>query len=348
MTQPEPTAQPRTERARVLVTGATGFLGGHCASTLSGRYHIIATGRNAATLARLKSSGVEVEPIDLTSRDATERLAAHQPDVVVHSAALSSPWGARAEFDTANITATEAVLKACVEVGARLVHLSTPTLYMDGCDRLLIDEEAPLPPSFVNDYATTKYEAEQRVLASPVPAAILRPQAIVGAGDAAVAPRFERIASRGFFPMIRGRDPLLDLTHVANVVQAIEACCDKLLAGAWTQTETFNITNGDPRLLSAIAQAFLDARVAAGHSDPVRRLRFPHRLLTIFARLAEAVAFDAREPIVTRYSVDLLATSRTLSIEKARRMLGYQPEANTIDQAFAQYFAAARSAVVAS
>lgn len=327
-------------KARVVVTGATGFLGGHCARALSGRYQLVASGRNQATLSMLQSPEITVDRVDLSEPSACDKLSEHRPDLIVHCAALSSPWGKPTHFEAANVTGTQTVLDACQSVGARLVYISTPSVYMNGTDRLNVDEQVPLPDEFVNDYARTKAEAERRVKASSVAAVILRPQGIIGAGDAAIAPRFERLTDRGIFPMIRGCDPLLDMTHVDNVVAAIASSCAKLLDGAWDTCQVFNVTNGDPRRLSELGGAFLNAKNAAGAAKRVRRLQLPHGVLAGLAQLAEFAARDRHEPIVTRYAVELLATSRTLSIDKARSLLDYDPTPNTIETAFSDYFAA--------
>lgn len=326
---------------RIVVTGATGFLGGRCVRALTDDYEVVAMGRNERALARLDRGGVIAERVELADRSAVDRLLSHAPDVIVHAAALSSPWGRREDFESANVVATNHVLEACRRSGSRLVHVSTPALFMNGTDRLMIDEDDPLPETFVNHYAASKARAERRVRESSIPTVILRPQAIIGAGDPSIAPRFLRIANRGVVPMIRGRDPLIDMTHVQNVARAIAASCAVLLRqDSWEGAETFNITNDDPRPMSNLLRSFLDAWERANGRSTIRVLELPRPLLGWVARAAEAIAgLNHREPALTRYTVELLATSRTLNIAKARRMLGYQP-VHSIEDAFSEYFAA--------
>ena len=89
-------------------------------------------------------------------------------DVVFHCAALSSPWGKYEEFYKANIIATKNVLKAMELFDIKkIVHVSTPSIYFNFQDQFEIKEEF-IPTKFVNNYAKTKYEAEQLVLNSSV------------------------------------------------------------------------------------------------------------------------------------------------------------------------------------
>ena len=120
---------------RVLITGATGFLGGAVAERLARAHEVVATGRNRAVGARLEALGVVFEPADLCDRSRVLSIA-EGADAVVHCAALSSPWGPSEAFERANVVATESILDACLEHAVpRLVHISTPSVYMGAGDR---------------------------------------------------------------------------------------------------------------------------------------------------------------------------------------------------------------------
>ena len=86
----------------VLVTGATGFLGGALTRRLLGDgVRVVALGRNQEKLRELKSLGATTLPCDLADLSDDMRLDAC--DVVVHAAALSSPWGRARDFERANV-----------------------------------------------------------------------------------------------------------------------------------------------------------------------------------------------------------------------------------------------------
>jgi nucleoside-diphosphate-sugar epimerase len=305
----------------VIVTGASGFVGGHIVRALAQRgIRVTATGRNPIALAA-HSKYATCTPLDL-SKDALGSLL-DNADAIVHCAALSSPWGRESDFLSANVTATERLLAAALAAGVqRFVHLSSPSIYFDFIDRLDIREHF-IPQERVNAYARTKWLAElavQRAFAAGLPTVTLRPRAIFGEGDAAIMPRILSVAEHGSFPLFGGGHALIDVTYVGNVVHAVllalEAkhdCCG----------HSFNITDGISltvrELLDAIFQS-LQLRV---------RLRYvPRSLALSVAALVEAKArFSSQqsEPRFTRYGVGVLSYSQTLNIDAARLQLGYQP-----------------------
>lgn len=241
---------------------------------------------------------------------------------VVHSAALSSPWGTRQAFEQANVEGTREVLAACRQHSVRtLVHISTPGLYFNFQDRLAVREEDPLPPP-ANLYAKTKAMAEQLVRSEDYldSSVILRPRAIFGPHDNTLLPRLLRVAQGGSLPLMRGGKAWLDLSYVDNVVDAVELSLAR--AAAQPLRATFNISNGEPiqvrELFAALASAFaLNVRL--------RHVPYPAVALAAWCMEALGNLRPSWEPPLTRYSAGLLAYSQTLDLTQARRELGYTP-----------------------
>jgi 2-alkyl-3-oxoalkanoate reductase len=178
--------------ARIVVTGATGFVGGRIAARLRERGdEVVALGRR--TTDELAVSGVEQEVVDLTDAAAIEVvLERYGPvDALVHAAATVG-----ADLDEVRIVnrdATRALVDAALAIGLpRFVHLSTTSVYdRDALGDTEIDEDAPLvtaaswPDGAPEPYALTKAEAEgevQRAIAAGLSAQILRPPAVLGVG----------------------------------------------------------------------------------------------------------------------------------------------------------------------
>jgi len=315
---------------KILVTGGTGFLGRHLVWRLAANSaEVVFTGRNGAAAAQVMAAlpptlraAVRYVEISHGAGDAAHRLrdGAAGAGAIVHCAGLASPWGSRAAFRRANVASTAEVLAACAAHGiARLVHISTPSIYFSYRDRLGIGEDAPLPPP-VTEYARSKREAELMVLAAALPqCVVLRPRAIFGPWDQALLPRLVRLMRYGRVPLLRGGGALLDMTYIDNVVDAVLL---SLRVPAAAQARVYNISNGEP-----IAVADLFGRIAAGFALPVRPVHRPYALADLAVRLLELVARLAPgwEPPVTRYSLGTIAFSQTLDLRRAREELGYAP-----------------------
>ena len=323
----QPQEGPRGELhgARVLVTGATGFLGGHVAERLRGAgAEVIAHGRSDR-LDGFAASGLDTARADISDRDATCAIFAQVgPEFVVHCAAKSAPFGPRAEFERANVDGTENVVRASRLIGVRgFVHISTPSVYCSGQPLRLVREDAPLPRHAINHYAATKREAES--LITGVPSVILRPRAIFGPGDTALFPRLLRALEGGRLPIIGDGKNIVDLTYVDNVAQCIERALERLRSDPNSVNgHTYNVTNGESihlwDLIGELAQRF---------EKPKPRKRIPYGVARKIAGLSEGWHRATRskgEPRLTRYSVDSLALDATLDIGAARGDLGYEPE----------------------
>lgn len=319
---------------RIVVTGATGFLGGALARHLVATRpwtQVVGLGRDPARGRALQAQGIEFVAIDLTDQAAVHR-ALRGADIVVHSAALSSPWGRRADFVAANIDATDHVVAACIARQVRrLVHISTPGIYHDGRPHLDIREDHPLPARAVNDYVATKLIAERRVFercaAGGVSALALRPRAIFGHGDTAILPRLAQALRGGRLRRIGSEDCRVDLTHIDNAVDAIVLAID----ASWRLNgRVYNISNGEPVAIWGVVDRLADA---LSLPRPTRRMSKPLALALASGVEAWYRRFRPdREPPLLRYGIELLSVDMTLDIGRARAELGYRPRV-AIDEA---------------
>lgn len=303
---------------RVLITGATGFLGGALVRHLAGQgWQVTAAGRDASKLAALKTTGCAVLAQDLAQAPIYNVSA----DAVVHCAALSSPFGRLADFHAANVLATQNALNTARRSGAeRFVQISSPTVYFAMRDQEGVRETLPLPKP-INHYALTKAAADHAVMAtSDLHTTILRPRGIYGAGDTALLPRMMAAARRGPLPLLRKGAASIDLTHVSDVCRAIEAA----LGATTASGDVFNISGGEPLSVrhivdSACARLGVNARWRALPLPPLR----------LIARTLEGV--NARlphqpEPRITPYTLGLFAYRQSLDISKAQAQLNWSPE----------------------
>lgn len=308
------------KKERVAVTGATGFVGKRlCQMLVEKGYDVVALGRNREVGVALQQVGcrfVEVEMRDLAGLG----QAVEGVGTVVHAAAKSTVWGKYSEFYDSNVLGTENVIDACRRKNVqRLIYVSSSSVYFDFRDRFDIKETDPLAESFASHYTETKALAEQRVRsAEGLEWMILRPRGIFGPGDQAIVPRALRIARKGYFPLVRGGEVLVDLTYVDNLVDAIEA---GLGAGSEAWNEVYNVSNGEPvRIVD-----FFDA-VMEGLGMSPKKVFVPMLLLKLAAVAMEGGArvLASREPALTRYTAGLLSYHQTLDTQKTKALLGYE------------------------
>ena len=313
---------------KVLVTGATGFLGGALARRLHhDGYHVRASGRNQEKGEELQRLGIDFIKADLSRPQEVDALC-QGIDMVVHSGAFSSLWGDPAEFWSSNVEGTRHIVDAVLKHKiSRLIHISSPSVYFAFKHDENIREDADLPDRFVNDYTYSKYKAEEEVqkgVSQGMSCLILRPRALYGPGDTAIFPRILRTLESGRLKIIGSGTNLADLTYIDN---AVEACVCALRVPITESGRIYNVTDGTPLplwpLLTSMAQQL-------GYPRPTRRVplwiaRWAARFLEKYHRLFRPHS----EPLFTEYSVGILGYSLTLNIDRARIELGYRPQVSS-------------------
>ncbi|MCA8902768.1 MAG: NAD(P)-dependent oxidoreductase [Hyphomonas sp.] len=304
----------------VIVSGATGFLGGAVVRhLLQERVPVIALGRNRAKLDEAQQAGATILRRDI-SQDVL-LPAGLQADCFIHCAALSSPWGRRAEFEAANIDGTRNALSLARQAGAsRFIFISSPSVYFRFADQDLVPEDTPLPPP-VNAYAETKVAAEQLVQsAEDMHSVILRPRGLYGPGDTALLPRLLRAARRGPLPLMRDGVAATDLTFINDVAEAVRAA----MSAAGPSGRVYNVSGGEALSVRRVAEA---AGERAGIAVRWRSLPWGAvRAATQASEFVSRLRPGQPEPRVTAYSAGLFAFRQTLDISRIRAELGWAPK----------------------
>jgi 2-alkyl-3-oxoalkanoate reductase len=152
---------------------------------------------------------------------------------------------------------------------------------------------------------------------------VLRPRAIIGAGDTVIVPRVIRAFEAGRLRVIGDGRNICDFTSVKNIAHAVYLALvsEKEISG-----RVFNITDGNP---VAIWQLVEDTLKELGFYPELKQINY--RLVFAIATIGELVnrIFNLGEPVLTRYGVGLLKYSQTLDIENARQFLDYEPLVTT-------------------
>ncbi|MEV0680072.1 NAD-dependent epimerase/dehydratase family protein [Actinosynnema sp. NPDC050436] len=285
---------------RLAVTGATGFVGG-------------AVARAARAL------GWEVHGYGSRDWDIALGPLADPPEVdaVVHAAAAVTDWGDDERVRRVSVDGTRHVARTFP--GARLVHISSASVYDPFVPTVHAPESAAPVTRYLTAYAAAKADAE-RVLAGRPDTVVLRPHAVYGPGDPTLLPRV--------LGAIRGRSLVIvgdgrvsqSLTSIDNLVAAALAACTG-------EPGVYNVADARPVVLRDALRELLRER-----GLDVRLRHLPLRAAWHAAGVAEwawRLAGAADPPRLTRYAISHLGYERTLDLTAAREGLGYRPAATS-------------------
>jgi nucleoside-diphosphate-sugar epimerase len=306
--------------SRVLVTGASGWLGAAVARDL------LAAGHEVRTLQR-RPSGVEgAEDVlgSVTQPDAVER-AVQGVDAVVHLAAKVSFAGDEADFVAVNIEGTRTLVRAAKRTGVhRFVFVSSPSVAHTG--EAIMGEDAPpaQPERARGAYARTKAAAELVALGADAPGfavVAVRPHIVWGPGDPQLVARVQQRAAAGRLPVVGSGAALVDSTYLDDAVSGIRAALD---AAEQVHGNAYVLTSGEPRPISELFAGFC---AAAGIAPPSRRV--PAGAAKAAGSVVEAVwrvRPGADEPPMTRFLAEQLSTAHWFDLRRTMRDLHWRPE----------------------
>lgn len=310
---------------RAMVTGATGMLGSYIVECLRDQgWSVRAVVRSRERGAWLTRMGAELVDGSLEDADALA-AAAVSCDAVFHAAAAIGAGGDWERYRRGNVEGTTNVVGAAAEAGARLVHVSSTSVY--GADRYFdepTDEQVPLPELPPHDvYGRSKQEAEAIVLAAhragTVWASVVRPPVMYGRRDRQFAPRIAPVLERGLFPRIDGGRTTLSLVHARNVAEGaiLAATSDTAGGKIFLLANDFPVTVTD---LVRCAEAGLGRRIyAPAVPGPVGKAGFA---------ALEGVLKALGHGDVARHATGtfrMLTRDNPFTSERARRELGWAP-----------------------
>jgi nucleoside-diphosphate-sugar epimerase len=307
---------------KVLITGATGLLGGHLIKELQQRNEDIrALVLPIENADKLENQGVKVVRGDITDAS-TLGPAVQDVELIFHLAGMMGVWRPLSDYRLVNVTGSENLYKAAQKAGVRrYVHTSSHTVYGLGYGRFLTEKDALRPDP--DPYSLTKAEGDRMMrrlmLNSKVETVILRPGTFFGPGDRLHFGRMAQKMKDGKGVIIGRGDNALPFCYVTDVVQGF------MLAAYHENApgNVYNITNDRPltqlELFNAIADAVDGVR-------PTRHL--PYLPIYYGSIVAERVVarVTRTKPVVTQLGAMMFGSDNRHSVEKARRELGYEPK----------------------
>jgi nucleoside-diphosphate-sugar epimerase len=302
----------------IVITGATGFLGGAMARALSARGQVVrALVRKDSDGTSLDAMGIERVVGDVLATTTLAR-AFEGASAVIHCAGKLGRAGAvEDEYRRVHVEGTKNVLEAARAAQVpRVVHVSSPGLLgpITGADA---DEDAPAQPT--NVYERAKAGAERAVrefeAVHGLRVVIVRPEFVYGPGDFHVLRLFQAIQRRRFFYIGPG-SALCHPTYVDDAVDGILAALEKAPLG-----RVYHLAGPRPVAIRHLAETIASA---LGVAPPF--LRVPELLVRGAIRALRPVARIARRELpIDESGVDFFTFDRHFSWQRAKRELGYCP-----------------------
>jgi len=314
---------------RVLVTGASGFLGKKLILRLleqNCQVHGLCRSRQKD----LEAAGVEMRYADLADAKST-RAACEGMDIVFHTAAKVGIWGNYRDFLNTNVNGTQAIINGCRDfMVPKLVYTSTPSVVFNGQNLTGNDESLPYGTAFPCHYPATKAIAEKAVLDAHLQppgnlkTVALRPHLIWGPGDPNLIPRVLERARKGRLRIVGDGDNRVDLSYIDNVVDAHIAAANSLDKDINNPGgKAYFISNDEPVSL----WEWINDLLRRKQLDPIQSkisLKTAQRIGSIMETIWRIFRIKG-EPPMTRFVAAELAKDHWFDVSAARRDLDYFP-----------------------
>lgn len=302
---------------RVLVTGATGFIGGCLARALvADGFRVRALVRQQSDPGRI-SAGMELVTGDLAEPDTLADVA-EGCALVYHVAAVTSSHSAsNLERAAVNVNGAVAMAAAAARAGARrFVHVSTCGVYGHR-NRFPADESSPMRPD--SPYRISKARAEEAVLdearRTGLQVVIARLANIYGPGATNWLPMCRSIRTDTFRMIGDGRNPV-HLGHVFDVVDGLRLCAET----PGIEGHRYNLAGAVP-----VSIARLVATIERALGVRTTRRPWPAFPFRLTRHIDLAVCRHLGMSLRRLHSYDLFLGGRSFDISRARRELGYRP-----------------------
>jgi nucleoside-diphosphate-sugar epimerase len=307
---------------KIFLTGASGFVGSHLAQSLLAADHEIVCHLRAPQAIHIEPHfNLTVWSGNLNDVEALSRRL-QSVDAVIHCAAEMKLWNSEKALHEINVLMTKNILASARQAGVKqFIYMSDASIAKDPLSQNLnVSESHALPSLEKFPYSHSKSQAEQLVLDagnSQFRTISLRPASIWGAGDLADR-SLGKAANQNQFGWFDQGNYLFSTCYIRNLCEAV----NRALQSTLTQ-ESFFISDGPPMQF----RQWMTMRLKAGHYK-VPTLSIPRYFAKPLARFTENgwKYLPLRgEPPLIREMVHLMAHPFSVSIQKAKDQLGYEP-----------------------
>lgn len=304
---------------KVLVTGASGFLGSHlCRALVEKGYEVSVLVRPTSNLHRLKELSLNFYYGDLWSREVLSE-AVEGKDFIIHCAGLILAVN-KDEYFRSNHEGTKNLLEVILNKNPylkRLVYVSSVAAGSASQGKSPVNELTVSTP--LTYYGESKLAGEKEVLGlkNRISVSVVRPPAIYGPSDRPTL-NFFKFAKRGFTLRFGKEETFISLAHVSDVAQAIILAMERNEAVG----EAFYVSDGE---IYSWTELWETMASACGR-DKIKFLKIPKGLFFCAANVAEFFGKLACKPSMLNYhKATDLTRSWAVDISKIKNKLGFNP-----------------------
>ncbi|MDO4918509.1 MAG: NAD-dependent epimerase/dehydratase family protein [Kocuria sp.] len=322
----------------VLVTGASGMLGGDVARVLLARnWRVRVFQRGHAPVA--EREGVDEVLGSITNPEDVAR-ALDGVDDVVHLAAKVSFTGAWEDFVRVNVTGTRILLCQAQNAGiSNVVFVSSPSVAHAGVSIEGAGAEPANPKTARGNYARSKAAAELLALGMDgqrgLKVAAVRPHIVWGPGDTQLVERVADRAAAGRMPNLDHGAAMIDTTYIDNASEGIVRALERIDV---VHGRALVLTNGEPRPVGELV-----ARMCRATGSEAPTLSIPGGVARLAGRIIETVwpHLPAKlrggdgEPPMTEFLAEQLSTAHWFDQRETRELLDWTPSVS-LDEGFAR------------
>ena len=316
---------------KIFVTGGGGFLGNAIVQQL------LQEGYEVVSYSRIKHNTLEKPRILQNQGNVADfeklNTAMRGCEAVFHVAAKTGIWGSYNSFYETNVTGTENIIKACIELGIpHLVYTSSASVVYHGSSEGK-NESLLYPKKFYAPYPQTKAIAEQAVLNANSPGLItcaLRPHLVWGPGDTHFLTRLQTRRRKDQLRLLGNKQYLIDTLFIDNAVNAHLQVLKKMQTNPVPVAgKAYFISQDEPISIRSFTNRLLDTMGL----PPVIKTMSPG--FALFAGWLSQNVFSLlkirKEPVLTVFLARQLSSSHWYDISAAKRDFGYMP-AISIDE----------------